>query len=249
MKQRRPSCILTYHSLDSTASVVSVPPQTFQVQMEWLARAGMPVVSLADIRETPGAVALAFDDGFRNFFEHAFPVLQKYGFPATVFVISEFCGRRNDWPSQPRNTGVPIFELMRWSEVEQVAQSGITIGCHTATHPRLSRLSEAEIENELSMSRASIEEHTGRVVDAFAYPYGDSTPAIRGAVGRHFRLACGTRLAFVSPNSDILDLPRIDVYYFRNQFWFRGLGRWHGAGYLAIRGLLRGLRHGLIRDE
>jgi peptidoglycan/xylan/chitin deacetylase (PgdA/CDA1 family) len=248
MKPRH-SCILTYHSLDPTASVVSIPPEIFQAQMEWLVRAGMPVVSLTAIRETPGAVALTFDDGFRNFFEYAFPVLESHGFPATVFVISEFCGRRNDWPSQPQNAGIPTLELMRWSEVEQVARSGITIGCHTATHPRLSRLSEAEIENELGTSRAAIEEHTGRPVDAFAYPYGDSTPAIRGAVGRHFRLACGTRLAFVSDDADILDLPRIDVYYFRNQFWFRGLGRRHGTGYLAIRGWLRGLRHGLIRDE
>jgi peptidoglycan/xylan/chitin deacetylase (PgdA/CDA1 family) len=244
----RHSCILTYHSLDSTASVVSVPPDVFQAQMEWLARSGMPVVSLADIRETAGAVAITFDDGFRNFFECAFPVLQRHGFPATVFVISEFCGRRNDWASQPRNNGIPIFDLMRWSEVEQVARSGITIGCHTATHPRMSRLSEAEIDQELRMSRAAIEEHTGRAVDTLAYPYGDSTPAIRSAAGRYFRLACGTRLAFVSPDADLLDLPRIDVYYFRNQFWFRGLGRRYGTGYLAIRGLLRGLRHGLIRD-
>jgi peptidoglycan/xylan/chitin deacetylase (PgdA/CDA1 family) len=248
MKQRH-SCILTYHSLDSTRSVVSIPPETFQAQMEWLAQSGMPVVALADIQKTPGAVALTFDDGFRNFFECAFPVLQKHGFPATVFVISEFCGRRNDWPSQPRNNGIPTFELMRWSEVEQVARCGITIGCHTATHPWLSRLSEAEIENELSMSRAAIEGHTGRAVDTFAYPYGDSTSAIRSAAGRHFRLACGTRLAFVSHDSDNLELPRIDVYYFQNQFWFRGLSRLHGAGYLAVRGWLRGLRHGLVRNE
>jgi len=241
MKPARPF-ILTYHSLDTSGSVVSLSPDMFRCQMEWLARSRRLVVPLQQIRETPGGVALTFDDGFRNFFQHAFPVLQRYGFPATVFVISGYCGGRNNWPTQPRNAGIPMLELMRWSEVEQVARAGIRIGCHTATHPSLTLLAESEIECELATSRAAIEDRVGRAVDMFAYPYGDNPPRVRDAVGRHFHLACGTRLAAVSPAADLLDLPRLDIYYFQNQFWFEGLGKPYGAGYVAARALLRGMR-------
>ena len=237
------SCILTYHSLDTSGSVVSILPAVFREQMEWLAANRVPVAPLDRVRETPGAVAITFDDGFRNFFEHAAPVLQQHGFPATVFTVSGFCGGSNDWPSQPRNNGIPRLELMRWNEVEQVAKAGISIGCHTATHPYLSRLSAPDLEEELHASRSAIEQRVGKPVEAFAYPYGDSTPLVREAAGRYFRVACGTRLAFLAPDSDALDLPRLDVYYFRHRLWFRGLNRAYGAVYLSARGFLRGIRH------
>ena len=126
------SCILTYHSLDTSGSVISIPPKLFRQQMEWLAAARVAVVPLGRVRETAGAVAITFDDGFHNFFEHAAPVLQEFGFPATVFVVSDFCGGANDWPTQPRTPAVPKLELMPWSELRQIAKAGISIGCHTA---------------------------------------------------------------------------------------------------------------------
>ena len=226
--------------------MVSIPPAVFREQMAWLAASRLQVVPLDRVREIPGAVAITFDDGFRNFFEHAAPVLQQHGFPATVFTVSGFCDGCNNWPSQPRNNGIPRLELMRWHEVEQVARSGISIGCHTATHPYLSRLSASDLEAELHASRSAIEQRIGKAVDTFAYPYGDSTPQVREAAGRYFRVACGTRLAFLSPDSDALDLPRLDIYYFRNQLWFRGLTEAYGAAYLSARRLLRGIRHRLI---
>jgi peptidoglycan/xylan/chitin deacetylase (PgdA/CDA1 family) len=239
------SCILTYHSLDTTGSVISIPPEMFRKQMAWLAETGAPVVPLAKVQETPGAVALTFDDAFRNFFEYAFPVLRQYNFPATLFVITSYCGLRNNWPSQPLVPAIPTFELMPWVEVEEVARAGIEIGSHSATHARMSQLSEAEVEEELRVSRRVIEDRIGKTIETFAYPYGDFTPAVRTVVGRHFRLACSTELEFVSPKSDPLSLPRIDVYYLRNQFWFHGLRRRHGAQYLAGRKSLRDLRRSI----
>jgi peptidoglycan/xylan/chitin deacetylase (PgdA/CDA1 family) len=237
------SCILTYHSLDTSGSVISIAPAVFQEQMAWLAARGVPVVPLDRVGQTPGAVAITFDDGFRNFFEHAAPVLEKHRFPATVFLVSKFCGGSNDWPSQPSGNGIPKLPLMGWHEVEQVARAGITIGCHTATHPYLGRLSATDLEEELRTSRSTIEQRIGRKADTLAYPYGDSNPQVREAARRHFHLACSTRMAFLSPGSDTLDLPRLDVYYLRSRFWFRGLNKGYGATYLAARSWLRSLRH------
>jgi peptidoglycan/xylan/chitin deacetylase (PgdA/CDA1 family) len=207
--------------------------------MEWLARSGRPVAPLDRIRETPGGVALTFDDGFRNFYQHAFPVLRKHKFPATVFVVSDYCGGRNNWPTQARDAGIPLLELMRWSEVEEVSRHGVTIGCHTATHPPLTRLSEAELEDELASSQAAIQDRIGRAVDTFAYPYGINGLQVEAAVRRHFKWACSTRFATVLPQANPLDLPRLDVYYFRDRFWFESLGKLYGAGYLAVRALVR----------
>ena len=239
------SCILTYHSLDASGSVISIRPEAFREQMESLAETGARVAPLHAVCETPGAIALTFDDGFRNFFEHAFPVLQRFRFPATVFIVSGYCGQQNNWPSQPKNNGIPAADLLRWSEVEELARAGIEIGAHTVTHPRMSLLSPQETEEELLRCRAAIEDRIGSPVRSFAYPYGESTPEVRAAVRRHFQWACGTRLSYLSPDSEAVDLPRIDMYYLQKRFWFEGLRRKRGSAYLYARGLLRALRQGL----
>ena len=237
------SCILTYHSLDTSGSVISMAPSVFREQMACLADSGVSVVPLERVRETPDAVALTFDDGFRNFFDQALPVLLRYGFPATVFVVSDYCGGRNDWPSQPRGPGIPRLELMGWEELRQLAKAGVRIGCHTATHPSLPALSNQQLEAELRASRRAIEQGTGAVADTLAYPYGDVSPCVRQAAARYFRLACGTKLRFVSPESELWELPRLDTYYLRHKFWFRGLTKSYGFAYLNARSLLRSLRH------
>jgi len=239
---RRRSCILTYHSLDDSGSVISTPPAVFREQMEWLATEGVPVVPLDRIRDTPGAIAITFDDGFRNFFHEALPVLVEHRFPATVFIVGEFCGGCNDWPSQPSEHHIPKLELMSWQEVEQSAKAGAGIGCHTATHPFLSSLSPVALDNELHRSQSQIEQRIGRAVDTFAYPYGDAPPHVRKAAGRYFRLAVSTTLDFLKPGSDALNLPRLDAYYLRSRLWFRGLYTGYGTAYMSLRRGLRGVR-------
>lgn len=241
MMQRR-SCILTYHSVDDSGSVISTPPATFREQMQWLAAERIPVVPLEQIRETPGAVAITFDDGFQNFFAEALPVLEQHRFPATVFVVTGFCGGWNDWPSQPRHSGIAKLELMSWEQVQQAARMGIGIGCHTSTHPYLSRLSEGDLQDELNRSRAEIEQRIGGPVNTFAYPYGDASPAVRKAAGRAYKLAVSTRLAFVKPTSNALDLPRLDTFYLRDPLWFRGVSKAYGAAYLSLRRWGRNMR-------
>lgn len=238
------SWILTYHSLDNSGSVISLDPSVFREHMSWLAQTGTQVVPLDRIRESPGAIALTFDDGFRNFCEHALPVLQQFRLPATVFVVTGFCGRKNDWPSQPVSPRVPSLPLMSWSELKELNAAGISLGSHTKNHPRLPALSEMEAEEELQASRTEIEDRTGKPVSSFAYPYGESTPQLRSAVMRSFQVACGTKLAYVTPESDIAELPRLDTFYLRKKFWFEGLGSQYGAAYIAARSALRELRSG-----
>jgi peptidoglycan/xylan/chitin deacetylase (PgdA/CDA1 family) len=237
------SAILTYHSIDDSGSVISVPPTLFRSHLAVLRDAGTPVVPLDQLHTTPGSIAITFDDGFRSFAETAFPVLQQYGFPATVFVVSEYCGKRNDWPSQP--AGIPSFDLMDWAELRDIARCNVSLGGHSATHPRMTGLREDQIRHEIFDSRAKIEDRAGVPVTAFAYPYGDSDSYVRRLVARAHRLACGTALRFLQPDDNPFELPRIDAFYIRNVWTMRNLLGPGGRAYIRARGLMRSARTAL----
>jgi peptidoglycan/xylan/chitin deacetylase (PgdA/CDA1 family) len=233
--------ILTYHSIDTSDSVISIAPGTFREQMRFLAEHHVPVKPLEEVRSTPGAVAITFDDGFRNFAEHALPVLSSYGFPATVFAVSGYCGKRNNWPSQV-STGIPNLELMDWRELREAGASNVRIGAHTVNHPLLTRLTDREIQQELRQSRQEIEQHMGRDAPLFAYPYGNTDLRVCRMARQHFDIACTTELAAVRQESDALRLPRIDAYYLRSTFWFNTFRSIVGESYIGVCRLLRKVR-------
>ena len=98
--------ILTYHSIDHSNSVLSITPEKFLSHMTVLVDSGYQIVSLNEVatclhHQKPfpeKTAALTFDDGFQNFYEKAIPVLRKFGFPATVFLVAGWCGKENSWP-------------------------------------------------------------------------------------------------------------------------------------------------------
>ena len=235
--------ILTYHSLDASGAVISLRPEIFRQHIRSLLVQGIAVVSLEDIlgprrsEETQPAVALTFDDGFADFSPQAFPWLLQYAFPATVFLVSGYCGKTNDWPSQPPGLGGRA--LLGWSEIEELSRQGIEFGAHSVTHPDLTRLPLAAAREEILSSRKQIEDRVGRPVKTFAYPYGAESRPLRELVAEHFNRGCSTRLGYLRPDSPRESLERIDVYYLRNHFWFRRLFGAPMAGYLGLRATLR----------
>ncbi len=238
--RRAMSAILMYRSLDTSGSVISIAPELFGRHMEHLAEAHSPVVPLAEVTKTPGSVALTFDDGFLNFLVHALPVLQKYRFPATVFAISGYCGKRNNWPYQGRY--VPSLEIMGWSELRELVRCGVSIGAHTVNHRKLTGLPEEVVRREMRDCRLELEDRTGSPVEALSYPYGASDVGIRALAAREFLLACGTRLQYVNGARDILDLPRFDARYLRRSWPMRNLLTWRGAAWFGARGWVHAAR-------
>jgi peptidoglycan/xylan/chitin deacetylase (PgdA/CDA1 family) len=234
------SAILTYHSIDDSGSVISVSPSIFEQQMESLAQSGVPVVALDQVLSVHGSVALTFDDGYRNFADVALPMLEKLKLPATLFVVSGFCGRRNEWPDQRRGAA-PSLPLLAWQELAALPPS-VALGAHSVNHRDLRKLSREDCEHELFDCREEIERRSGRPVRWLAYPYGASSPELRSLAGRHFELAVGTTLSYVSTDCDRFDLPRIDAYYLRDE---RSLGQifsGSSAAYLGVRRVLRAAR-------
>jgi peptidoglycan/xylan/chitin deacetylase (PgdA/CDA1 family) len=250
MTQASSIAILAYHSLDDSGSVLSTSPRVFAEQMKLLRHAGVRVVSLTDVADENRAcsnheneVVLTFDDGFSNVYEHALPVLQTYGFPATVFLVTDYCEKTNSWPGQTlRLQGQP---LLRWSEIQEMSQAGISFGSHTRTHPDLTKLSIQQAEEELASSKKAIADATGLPVDTFAYPYGAYDAASRNLASQHFRLACSTHLGFVKRDSDLFALERIEMYYFQSAWLFRHLFSPATGLYLGFRNQLRCIRRAL----
>jgi peptidoglycan/xylan/chitin deacetylase (PgdA/CDA1 family) len=230
--------ILTYHSLDDSGSVVSVPPHLFARQMAALAASGVKVAPLAGLLAAPPpAVALTFDDGFDNFADFGAPILARHGFPATVFVVSGHCGGFNDWGSQP--AGIPRLRLLEWSRIRELTRAGFEFGAHTVNHPNLAELDDARAREEILGSKQRIEEAIGQPVRCFAYPYGAMPEAARRMVAEHFAAGCSTCMGWITPGSRAEALERLDAYYLSSTYLFRRLFGGPARGYLALRRALR----------
>lgn len=170
--------ILMYHSVAEEDESATRPyyrtataPSQFLQQMTWLHEQGYRSVSLASAVELLQAggssaaktVVITFDDGYRNFCQHAFPALEQFGFTATMFLPTASIA------DQPQ-----LFnrrECMTWGDVRDLQQQGISFGSHTVSHPQLYGLDRESICEEILRSKQSIEDKTGSVVDSFAYPY------------------------------------------------------------------------------
>ena len=147
--------ILMYHSIDPTGSPISMAPEVFQRQLDWLAEERVRVVGLAELLELPDdaeAVALTFDDAFANFESEAWPRLAERELPATLFVVSGEVGRTNRWGGTGR-AAIPELPLMDWAGLERVARAGVSIGTHSRTHPRFYGLDRGRLERELCGAR------------------------------------------------------------------------------------------------
>jgi peptidoglycan/xylan/chitin deacetylase (PgdA/CDA1 family) len=166
----------------------------------------------------PPLVVITFDDGFRDFYTDAFPVLQEHGFTATMFLPTAFIGdtRRQFRPSTINSQLSTAIECLTWSEIRELRKSGIEFGSHTVNHPKLVELAWPDIKSEVSNSKAEIEQRLGEPPTAFCYPFAFSQ-ADR-AFGRAFRdllletghTCCATtELGRVRPGDDPFRLKRL----------------------------------------
>lgn len=121
--------------------------------------------------EKQGRVAvITFDDGYVDTLEQALPILQKHGFSATCYVISQRTGQYNDWDAASLNVRK---SLMNDAQVQAWHAAGMEVGAHSRTHPRLTGCTDAELLDEIAGSKADLEVLIGEPVTQFCYPYGD----------------------------------------------------------------------------
>jgi peptidoglycan/xylan/chitin deacetylase (PgdA/CDA1 family) len=215
--------ILMYHGIEPPARTghpyyeTSTSPEMFALQMSYLREQGYTVVDLEEALQVMilgqterKCVAITFDDGYRNFYTHAFPVLAEHGFRATLFLVSGLVQR-----ARVSRNG---HEYVNWSEVRELHTSGIRIGSHTVTHPDLQKQTGGALEFEISYSKQDIEDHLGEPVRAFSYPFAfpeanrKFTALLRDLLCLH-GYVCGvsTILGTATRDSDWFYLPRLPV--------------------------------------
>jgi len=168
--------ILMYHGIGEGASnghayyETNTSPRIFAQHMRYLRENGYRSVSLDEgvrVLELGEAlnklVVVTFDDGFRDFYTSAFPVLRENAFTATVFLVAGLTGEDH--------ASFNERELLTWREARELSAQGIQFGSHSLSHPPLKELSEAQLDEEVGRSKNAIEDHLGNQVTSFSYPY------------------------------------------------------------------------------
>jgi peptidoglycan/xylan/chitin deacetylase (PgdA/CDA1 family) len=178
--------VLCYHRFGPGNGKMSVPPERFAAQLEWLARNDYRVVRLSQLtaflegREAlpQRAVVITIDDGYESVYRQAWPLLKRYGFPATVFVYTDFIG---------------AGDALNWSQLAEMSAGGLVeIQAHSKTHRNLiERLPgetdeqyAAAIDAEIRGPREQLERRLGVAVRNYAFPYGDANDAVLAELAR-----------------------------------------------------------------
>jgi peptidoglycan/xylan/chitin deacetylase (PgdA/CDA1 family) len=243
--------ILMYHSIAEGEGPIRISPRVFREQITILADSGRYTVSLREyaswlngtVQLRPGFVVITFDDGYRDFADQAYPELERRGWGSTVFVPAGKIGMSNDWDRAGRS-----MTLMDRTCLEGLAREGrVEIGSHAVSHRDLTGIPFVEAKQEIADSRAMLEDITGAEVGGFAPPYGRTNPQLRTEIGNHYSCAVGTRLACANRSNEIFDLPRIEMWYFRQPHRFRDLLLGRTTWYLPMRRVVRTIGQGAAR--
>lgn len=184
--------ILMYHQVAELPRKVdphglAVPPGQFEQQMAYLARNGFTCKSLAeaagnfrnDSVDSARSFVLTFDDGYQDVLTTVWPILEKFGFTATVFLVSGCIGASSNWYGQE---GARSASLLSWPEAHELAKRGFLLGSHTINHPYLTRLNTQAAVSEILNSKMVLENHLGQAVNYFSYPYSNCNAKIEDFV-------------------------------------------------------------------
>ena len=239
--------ILTFHSIDEQRSVISFPPELFQSGIAKLYKRGYQTLRLMEAVELLRSGApfpdrsfvITFDDGYQSVYDEAFPILQRYGMSATVFLT---VGEGETGGSENRLPSLAGRSMLSWHEIREMQRSRITFGAHTCTHPDLTRLPFYRVKSEVCDAKAIIEDALNAPVACFAYPYGRYDSKIREIVQQHFACACSDKLSLITKCSDLYALERVDAYYLRTDRLFNMMLTRLFPWYILMRRIPRHIR-------
>jgi peptidoglycan/xylan/chitin deacetylase (PgdA/CDA1 family) len=236
--------ILTYHRLlpgspDHTTDPkrIAVSQNQFRSHLKCLKSLGYRTASLADYAEqlrrgrtsARKSFAITFDDGYEEVLTLALPVLQEFGFTATVFAVPGQLGGVNAWDDGHA-------KLLSAAQVRTLAEAGIMIGAHTSSHVHLPQVGPALARREITDSKKRLEEMLGRPVTTFAYPYGESNPLVETFVQEAgFEAAYATDRAPRDQTENLFCIRRVVVFprtnvwgiWWKVQPWYPAYQDWN----------------------
>lgn len=193
--------ILYYHRVNDVIEGLEelhVKPAEFEKQMQYLKDNGYTPINFDDIDKTEHIqkpVIITFDDGYEDNYTNAYPILKKFGFKATVFVVANFV----DNPS-----------ILTKNEMKEMSDL-ISFQSHTLSHPDLRALKPEEAEKEISESKTKLEAITGKSINAFAYPVGYYNSSVLAQVKKYYKYAVLNGGGMYTTGENLLEMKRLYI--------------------------------------
>lgn len=192
LDQRPKFTILMYHSVNPTHGR-SIHPKTFEEQINFLMRnyRVKPLENFLLFDED--SVAITFDDGYEDNFHYVLPILKKYNLTATFFICTGFVSKEIDITKNGAYQGLKPLSL---DQMREMKKEGMNFGCHTHTHPILSKIPLEEAKREIHKSKVILEDILEEKINLFAYPLGQPKTFNKNIISilkeEGFQLACST---------------------------------------------------------
>ncbi|SHK57558.1 Polysaccharide deacetylase [Selenomonas ruminantium] len=201
--------VLNYHKIDYTFISLAVRPEDFENQMKYLRDNGYHTITpdelydaLAGNGQLPeNPVMITFDDGYEDNYNNAYPILKKYGFKATIFVVTGFLDRHKKG-------------YLSWDQAREMNKNGINIESHTVNHRSMTDLTDDELRAELVDSKKKAETELGHAVNYIAYPTGTYNLHIAQMVKEAgYKAAFTIKYGNVDKASNIFALERVPIFH------------------------------------
>lgn len=212
--------VLMYHAIDRSGWKLAVSPEAFERQMQYLAHKGW-AVPLADVvayakgekKLGAHAVAVTFDDGYRDLVTTVLPIITKHRIPISVFIPSSLTVRSGERAKR---------DICTWEELRMLQSTGlVNIESHSRTHAHLSRLSLQELMEEVGGSADDIERELGVRPRYHAYPYGERSPVIETEAAKIYAASFGITEGMIRPGDAPSRLKRVQIDGTMSFFLFR----------------------------
>lgn len=212
--------ILAYHRIYNTQDAMTVQPEDFERQLQYLQKNGYTSITLDETVAymegsgtlPPKPIVITFDDGYDDNQRIAVPLLRKYGFKAIIFVITD-------------NIGKPGY--LTWEQLKAVQERAISIGSHTMTHADLAKLTPEEVSQEATNSKVALERGLGTAAEFMAYPYGSYNQQVIDTLrATGYKGACSGEVGINLKNGAVFALRRVYIspssfglWEFRLRLW------------------------------
>lgn len=206
-----------------------VTVEQFEEQMKYLKKKGYETVTFKDMLNNGYKkrfdkdkkwIMLTFDDGYKDNYENAFPILKKYNFKGIIYILDGI--EYNKWDVDNPGNPEKRFTLMTQDEILEMQNYGIEFGGHTSSHPRLAELNIDVAKKEIFNSKNNIEKTIGKELLSFAYPYGSLNEEVKKIPqDAAYKFAVATDSGSIVFSDDLFEIRRIGIFPTNNLFNFK----------------------------
>ena len=222
--------IIQYHKIDKPGPGIRVrggftPPRRFARQLNYLKKQGFVFYTAGELIQhyldygefPPRGIAVTFDDGWKDNYTNAFPVLKLLGIKATIFLVTSCIGQTS---SKAIAEGEDPQEHFTLENIREMSQYGIEFGSHSVNHLHLQKITEAEINIEVKESKLEIEEMLQKPCQVFAYPAGYYNKISQQIIKEAGYISAFSTVYGPNDSLDIYALNRIEIMR-RDRFIFQ----------------------------